>query len=44
MYVCFYSKDELIIIAWNGSFLPLDLLISTSGLISIYLHKNERTL
>ncbi|WP_411813170.1 DUF5360 family protein [Bacillus swezeyi] len=44
MYVCFHSKDELIIIAWNWSFLPLDLLISTSGLISIYLHKNERTL
>ncbi len=30
-----------VLVEWNWSFLPLDLLISTSGLTSLYLHRRR---
>ncbi|KKB71534.1 MULTISPECIES: YvaD family protein [Bacillus] len=40
----FKNYDDPVVIAWNWSFLPLDLLISISGLASLYLHKKKRPL
>ncbi|MDQ0233439.1 DUF5360 family protein [Metabacillus malikii] len=37
----FKDYDNSIIIAWNWSFFPLDLLISFTGLTSLYLHKKR---
>ncbi|MPQ26912.1 YvaD family protein [Bacillus paralicheniformis] len=40
----FKDYHNPVIVAWNWSFLPLDILISISGLISLYLHKKKRPL
>ncbi|MDA7026705.1 YvaD family protein [Bacillus sp. CLL-7-23] len=40
----FKDYDNPIIIAWNWSFFPLDILISITGLLSLYLHKKGQTL
>ncbi|EGL18282.1 MULTISPECIES: YvaD family protein [unclassified Paenibacillus] len=38
----FKDYDNPVIVAWNWSFFPLDLLISFTGLFSIYLQRNKR--
>lgn len=35
----FQDYTKPILVAWNWSFLPLDLFISGTGLLSLYLHK-----
>lgn len=37
----FKDYDNPIIIAWNWSFFPLDILISVTGLYSLYLYKKS---
>lgn len=37
----FQDYTNPILVAWNWSFLPLDLMISATGLLSLYLHKRE---
>jgi Family of unknown function (DUF5360) len=39
----FKDYNNPIIIAWNWSFFPLDILISITGLYSIYLYNKKRT-
>ncbi|WP_157334622.1 YvaD family protein [Paenibacillus lutrae] len=38
----FKDYDNPIIVAWNWSFFPLDILISITGLYSLYLQKKKR--
>ncbi|WP_433945205.1 YvaD family protein [Paenibacillus sp. SN-8-1] len=38
----FKDYNNPIIIAWNWSFLPLDILISITGLSSLYLYRKQR--
>lgn len=38
----FNDYQNPILVAWNWSFLPLDLLISATGLTSVYLYNQER--
>lgn len=38
----FKDYDNSIIIAWNWSFFPLDILISITGLFSLYLYNKNR--
>ncbi|MFS2173715.1 YvaD family protein [Priestia megaterium] len=40
--VAFKDYDNPIVIAWNWSFFPLDILISFTGLFSLYLYKLHR--
>lgn len=40
--VAFKDYDNPIIIAWNWSFFPLDILISITGLFSLYLYKLKK--
>lgn len=40
--VAFKDYDNPIIIAWNWSFFPLDILISITGLLSLYLYKLKK--
>ena len=35
----FNDYKNPLIVAWNWSFLPLDLLISATGLVAVYLHR-----
>lgn len=37
----FKDYENPILSAWNWSFLPLDILISITGFISLYMYKNE---
>lgn len=37
----FKDYENPIMVAWNWSFLPLDLLISATGLSCLYLHKRD---
>lgn len=37
----FNDYTNPILVAWNWSFLPLDLLVSATGLTSLYLHRRE---
>jgi hypothetical protein len=37
----FQDYTNPILVSWNWSFLPLDLFISGTGLVSLYLHKRE---
>ncbi|MBD8028008.1 YvaD family protein [Ureibacillus sp. Re31] len=39
--VAFKNYDNPIILAWNWSFFPLDILISITGLLSLYLYKRN---
>ncbi|PES60876.1 hypothetical protein CN507_29920 [Bacillus cereus] len=39
----FKDYDNPIIVAWNWSFFPLDILISITGLTSIYLYNKKRS-
>ncbi|UOE95133.1 YvaD family protein [Alkalihalobacillus sp. LMS39] len=39
----FKDYDNPIIIAWNWSFFPLDIIISVTGLYSLYLYKKSNT-
>lgn len=38
----FKDYNDPILVAWNWSFLPLDLAISATGLLSVYLHRRGR--
>ena len=37
----FKDYEDPILVAWNWSFLPLDLLISLTGFLSLYLHSKQ---
>ncbi|RUT31729.1 hypothetical protein EJP77_10090 [Paenibacillus zeisoli] len=39
----FKDYHNPMIMAWNWSFLPLDILISATGLFSLYLYRTERS-
>nr|WP_169810329.1 DUF5360 family protein [Paenibacillus macquariensis] len=39
----FKDYDNPIIIAWNWSFFPLDIMISFTGLYSLYLYRKQRS-
>lgn len=39
----FKDYHDPILVAWNWSFLPLDLLISITGFISLYLYSKQNT-
>ncbi|PFV82811.1 hypothetical protein COL05_09690 [Bacillus sp. AFS059628] len=38
----FKDYEDPILVAWNWSFLPLDLLISLTGFLSLYLHSKQK--
>ncbi|MEH7137092.1 DUF5360 family protein, partial [Priestia megaterium] len=40
--VAFKDYDNPIVTAWNWSFFPLDILVSFTGLFSLYLYKLHR--